>query len=72
MKTDSLNFSLIGNSIPAAAPERKTQMRRVALHILRGGMIAIPHGEEARSAVSNHEATTGPASFETPLRGSSG
>ena len=25
-----------------------------------------PHGEEARSAVSNHEATVGPASFETP------
>ena len=24
-----------------------------------------PHGEEARSAVSNHEATDGPASFET-------
>jgi hypothetical protein len=24
-------------------------------------------GEEARSAVSNHEATDGPASFETPL-----
>jgi hypothetical protein len=29
-----------------------------------------PHGEEAQSAVSNHEAR-GP-SFETPLRGSSG
>jgi hypothetical protein len=34
-----------------------------------------PHGEEARSAVSNHEgpaAASRPASFETPLRGSSG
>jgi hypothetical protein len=26
-----------------------------------------PHGEEAQSAVSNHEATDGPSSFETPL-----
>jgi len=34
-----------------------------------------PHGEEARSAVSNHAgpvAASRPASFKTPLRGSSG
>jgi putative endonuclease len=31
-----------------------------------------PHGEEARSAVSNHEAPTLASSFEMPLRGSSG
>ncbi|HEY9453416.1 MAG TPA: hypothetical protein VIR82_12130 [Bradyrhizobium sp.] len=82
MKTDSLNFSFdLANSIHAAAPERKTQMRRVALHILRGGMFTAPHGEEAPPgprevrpddrlrAVSNHEAR-GP-SFETRPKGRS-
>jgi putative endonuclease len=37
-----------------------------------GNKTLSPHGEEAHSAVSNHEAPTLASSFEMPLRGSSG
>ena len=37
-----------------------------------GNKTLSPHGEEARTAVSNHEVTALASSFETPPRGSSG
>src|SRR5262245_22119758 len=56
----SLKFHFdLPTSIPAAAPKRKTQIRALAMHILRGGMRSAPHGEEHILRVSNHEATVG-------------
>jgi hypothetical protein len=56
----SLKFLFaLASSIPAVAPKRKTQIGRVALHILRGGMCPAPHGEERILRVSNHDATVG-------------
>ena len=41
----------LASSIPSVAPKRKTQIRGMALHILRGGMF-VPHGEERILRVS--------------------
>src|SRR6185369_7696452 len=60
----------LANSIPSVAPKRKTQIGRLAMHILRGGMFT-PHGEEARERrlepCCPAIAAAGLSSFETPL-----